>query len=183
MSDPPFQTVSKLDAAERQLGEAARLFFERRDMIAVHTLVGAAHTVLRDIGRNSNVKSIIKDLAPIKPEKREEFQGLINAAQNFFKHADRDTDETFDFYYDGTKFYMLDAIEMLFKLRHSLPKELFIFRTWLYLNYPQFFLDSATQEMLGSLGGMLGNDLNDFPLILEALRSPLLPERYGPGAT
>ena len=39
---PPLELVTKLEAAERQLRVAIRLFFERKDMIAVHTLTAAA---------------------------------------------------------------------------------------------------------------------------------------------
>jgi hypothetical protein len=38
----PFETVTKIEAAERQLRVAIRMFFERKDMIAVHTLACAA---------------------------------------------------------------------------------------------------------------------------------------------
>jgi hypothetical protein len=34
----PFETVTQLEVAERQLSVAIRLFFERRDRIAIHAL-------------------------------------------------------------------------------------------------------------------------------------------------
>jgi hypothetical protein len=45
------ETVTVLEAAERQLRTAIRLFFERRDMIAIHTLATAAQEILRRLGK------------------------------------------------------------------------------------------------------------------------------------
>ena len=48
--------VTKLAAAERQLREAIRMFFEQRDELATHTVASAAYRILRDLlaktGRN-----------------------------------------------------------------------------------------------------------------------------------
>ena len=38
------QTVGKLEAAERQLREAIRMFFECRNVVAIHTLVAVTST-------------------------------------------------------------------------------------------------------------------------------------------
>ena len=45
----PFEMVTRLEAAERQLRVAIRMFFERKDMIAVHTLAAAALQILDDL--------------------------------------------------------------------------------------------------------------------------------------
>ena len=41
--------VLKLVAAERQLREAIRMFFEQRDELAIHTVASAAYRILRDM--------------------------------------------------------------------------------------------------------------------------------------
>jgi hypothetical protein len=50
-------TISKLDAAKRQLETVIRLYFSNGDPVAIHTLTGAAHTVVRDIGAKTRQRS------------------------------------------------------------------------------------------------------------------------------
>ena len=47
----PFDKVTRLEAAERQLKVAVRLFFERRDLIAVHALAAAAQDIVRQFAK------------------------------------------------------------------------------------------------------------------------------------
>lgn len=96
----PFETVTKIDAAERQLRVAIRLFFERKDMIAVHTLAAAALEVLRQLGASVGFKSIMFDLPDdlIIPEKRKEIVEIFRQAQNFFKHAGKDPNAEMPFF-------------------------------------------------------------------------------------
>ncbi len=68
VADTPTISVSKLEAAERQLVTAVRLFVKGEDPISIHTLMAAAYEVLRDLGKARGVKSIFFDLAPIRPE-------------------------------------------------------------------------------------------------------------------
>jgi hypothetical protein len=82
--DAPSLRVNKLDVAERQLCEAIRLFFERRDPVSVHTLVAASHELLHSLGKKRGELSIVKDQLPIDPEKRQEWHRTIRRAQNFF---------------------------------------------------------------------------------------------------
>jgi hypothetical protein len=43
------QSISKLDAATRQLDLATNLYFKRADLLGVITLAGAAHQLLADL--------------------------------------------------------------------------------------------------------------------------------------
>lgn len=89
------QELDKLQVAERQLVEAIKLFFEGRDPVAIHTLVAAAHSVLRDLAtqRNLEHRSIIHDNPKIEAEDRKVWIDHWNHPSNFFKHADRDADD------------------------------------------------------------------------------------------
>src|SRR5688572_12649416 len=78
-----FEIVTKLEAAERQLWVAIRLFFERRDAIAVHTLAAAAHSVLVDLARPRGVKIFFEKGKYARPEDKEDNE-MLRAAQNFF---------------------------------------------------------------------------------------------------
>src|SRR5437660_11025323 len=96
--DAAFQTIAKLDAAERQLAQAIRLFFDRGDEIAVHTLASAAYQVLSDLCAKRGIAREIEDseiLAEIGV--KGEFIAAMRKPQNFFKHADRDAEDTVRF--------------------------------------------------------------------------------------
>ena len=87
----PRVAVSKLEAAQRQLDTGIRLLFEQADPIAVHTLIGAAATLLSDLVAH-------KDASSSWDRKAQEATGLtpsqyfriMREPQNFLKHAKED---------------------------------------------------------------------------------------------
>jgi hypothetical protein len=130
---PQVIRLSKIEVAERQLREAIRLFAEGRDPVAVRTVAGAAHQVLHDLTKIRDFGSFIKDSPYLRPEKKGDWIGLVNSAQNFFKHADRDPEAALDFYPEFTKFLLFDAVEMYFILKKSLFLEGFVFRARMFV--------------------------------------------------
>ena len=56
VEDAPFETVTKLEAAERQLRVAIRMFFECKDMIAVHALATAAQEIFSELAKKHGQK-------------------------------------------------------------------------------------------------------------------------------
>lgn len=167
--------ISKLDAAKRQLEFSIRLFFRNSDIVVIHTLAAASHTILRDSGKRKGVKSLIKDyaVAVIKKEKQKEFLKMINKAENFFKHADKDGDQQLKFYFQSTAFLILDACEMYQKITMEIVPLLAMFRVWFMLRYPELILD----EQLRLLTEKFKSDLNpeDKSSFLEML--PLLEKK------
>lgn len=75
------QTISKLDAARRQLNTAIRLWLQEDDLASVQTLGWAALTILRDLTKAAGRPTP----GGIPPEWQ-----LDREAANFLKHADRD---------------------------------------------------------------------------------------------
>jgi hypothetical protein len=135
-------TVTKIDAAERQLCEAIRLFFEKRDPIAVHTLTAAAQDVCRRLGKPRGFKGFYDEVdnSFCSKQHRKDFSDRIRKAQNFFKHADKsDPDEKLEFYHELARFLMLDAVVLCSSLRGHFTPEMLIFLAWMLLNYPKFF--------------------------------------------
>jgi len=88
-SSPQIENISKLDAAERQLKTAIRLFFGEGDVVSIHTLVAAADGILTGLCQAKGVPpGYLRDTELyIKPEG---WFSVLNESQNFFKHADRD---------------------------------------------------------------------------------------------
>jgi hypothetical protein len=71
-----YQIISKVEAADRQLRVAIRLFFERKDLLAVHTLAAAAQGILTDLARPKDIKIIFDRLDP-------DLRRAYRSAQNF----------------------------------------------------------------------------------------------------
>ena len=107
--------VTKRQAAASQLETAIKLFFENRDLISAYTLCCAADGILEGVYQNDRGEILRRQrekLADpgdfrfswkeewdirIKPEHRKEVFKLLNEAQNFFKHADKDHDSSYEF--------------------------------------------------------------------------------------
>src|SRR5262245_36799846 len=158
----PVETVTRLDAAERQLRVAIRMLFERKDMIAVHTLAAAALDILRQLGRPRGFKTFYESIDErILPEKRNEVRALVRKAQNFFKHAGRDPGEELEFYYSSTPFFIHAAARLAHQLMGSSPPECTVFMLWYALKNPNDFLpDEASREAEATLAEVV--DLDNF---------------------
>lgn len=124
-------------------------------MIAVHTLAAAALQVLADLGANAGVESMVKNPQSVRPEKRKFVADLMNATQNFFKHADRDPEAILDFYPDATPFYIVDAALMCEALQGHSSAAGKAFHVWFMLNYPDILVDERARE---HVGGLLADD-------------------------
>jgi hypothetical protein len=92
MTRPVGQKISltKIDAAEAQLREAVRMFFDNRDLVPIYTLANAVREVVAQIGDHLEVATVQKEVAKARGKSVAElFRPLVKIA-NFFKHADRD---------------------------------------------------------------------------------------------
>ena len=113
--DQKMVTVTKQEAATCQLETAIKLLLENRDLISAYTLCCAADGILEGIYKNEreDILKIQRDQPVsidslrfswaeemeirIRPEHKKEVFRILNAPQNFFKHADRDHDTTYQF--------------------------------------------------------------------------------------
>ncbi len=137
------ETVNKLSANERQLKEVIRLFFEQRDRVSIHTLTAAAYQILHDISKKKGYSSFLKDIIAekvVKEERRKDWIRLINKAQNFFKHADKDDTDVIEFCSETTFFLIFDAIEMYRHLQVEFFMKLKSLQCGLFLSMKIFCL-------------------------------------------
>lgn len=135
-------TISKLDAAKRQLETVIRLYFFDGDPVSIHTLTSAAYNVIRDVNvKRGGGPMLVKDKAIefVKPEYREEFRKSLNNAENFFKHANKDHDQTLDFNPDQSEMLIWDAISTYSNLTGETPPLFKIFQAWIACNKPEMF--------------------------------------------
>jgi hypothetical protein len=165
----PFETLTKLEVAERQLRVAIRLFFERKDVVAVHTLAAASRDLLNDLAKRKGIKSfstMIEDI--VRPEKLKEFREAFRRPQNFFKHADRDAEGQIDFYYEGTKFFILEAVINYGWVTGSHFLEAQMFYAWFLIKNPHTVRDEQFKKLFFA-EVPAGLALDDFDAILAAI--------------
>jgi hypothetical protein len=155
--------VSKPQVAKRQLTTAIRLFFERRDPIAVHTLIAAAHQVLTDLGKPKGIVSLVKGGQQAAERK------VVNFAANFFKHANKDPEGRINVapLSDVTAEFLMDAVVMLHRLSSDLPIEAKVYWAWFVTKNRDLFENAgpATQGLVE-----IGIDPDDYEFMVKLLR-------------
>jgi hypothetical protein len=124
------QSISKLDAATRQLDMAISLYFEDGDLLGILTLAGAAHGILRDLNRSALVAKPLP-ASSVKNLKKE-----VAAAKNFLKHADRDPNNTLTVNTEWPDYLIFDAIGLYLRVAGRLNDSTIFFLMWVTARYP-----------------------------------------------
>jgi hypothetical protein len=138
----PELSITKLDAARRQLETAIRLYFQNGDAVSIHTLTAASYNIMRDINVTRGGDPMIAKqqlLETIKPEFQKMVRNKINEAENFFKHADNDSLDMLLFNPRQTEILLIDACSQYFKLTAEDRPLCIIYRGWFIANYPELF--------------------------------------------
>lgn len=105
------QTITKLDAARRQLATAIDLWFHDKDQVSIHTLSAAAYEIIHAFSKkHGRGRDLLLDSLFVKDEYRGEWKRLLRKGANFFKHADQDPDATIDFQPMTSEIFILFAI-------------------------------------------------------------------------
>ena len=150
-------TISKLDAARRQLETAVTLYFHEGDPVSIHALTRAAYQVLYDI---NDGQPMIEDWIKvyIKPEYVKQITDKLRKAQNFFKHADRDPDAILPFEPQITPIHLLVACLTYNRIAPEPSPHLTIFQHWAvitwaktYFIYPGLDLTDPDIALLASM--------------------------------
>ena len=132
--------LSKLDVALRQLETAITLYFHYADPISIHTLTAAAYNVLRNIKTHRGVDfTMLKDAEQVYPHMRDKFRSVLNEAENFFKHADRDPDDTISFAPDLSDILLIEACEIYGRLTGERRPILTLYIAWFCIRNPQYY--------------------------------------------
>lgn len=164
------QTLNKIAVAERQLSEAVRLHFERRDSVAVHTLASAAQGILRDIAKHQNLehRSILHDNPMIDSELRKAWIDHLNQPRNYFKHADRDHGVDLLWDESANEGWLLDAV-LLF---HSVSGKSFlaakVYLGWFTTKHPHL-RSAVSGNEVGDFCAEHGIPMDNFAWFLEVL--------------
>ena len=156
-------SLSKLEAATRQLHLAIDLFFQDADPVGIHTLAGAAHGLLQDLLAHREGSTGGAAQAPlVQPGHREFVSAMIINAKNFLKHADRDPNDVLEFSSDWTDFLIFEAIRMHMELAGTFGSQSAFFLIWLSAKYPSVLL----------LDTVLGDGISELRRLFPAVGSP-----------
>jgi hypothetical protein len=138
-----YQTITKIEGAERLLMTAVDLFFENKDILSIHALSSAAHEVIHAILKTQNRRvSLMKDNPTIKPEKAKEYHEIIHYTQNFLKHGTRDPMASMKYNQTETPMWLFDAIQMYGQLTGTIKfKKFGLFSIWFNLQYKDLLND------------------------------------------
>lgn len=153
-------TVTKLDAAHRQLDCAIQLWTHERDAVSIHTLACAAHQIVADLARQRGVNfETIYNTPAVKNEYRREFIKVAKKDMNFFKHADEDSGAVTTLDTDSTEMFLLFAIAGLEALGETKSDEQSTLLIWQQLHRPEIltaegarnFKDMFTESYLNQM--------------------------------
>lgn len=141
-------TITKLDAAKRQLHTAIELWFAERDPVSVHTLAVAAYEIAHFVsGKRGRTEALIFDSKIIKPQYINEWNIFIKKAANFFKHANRDPDASIEFKPTLSEFFIAVAIRALEICGEEETDTELAFMFWLQIHRPELFCDAFIERI------------------------------------
>lgn len=131
-------TCTKWEAAVRQIDVGIGLLLTDGDPLAIRTLAGAAHGILADLTENQNCGSSwrTKMIEDSGLSKKDALQ-ILNGAQNFLKHADRDADSILSFDEEENDHLLFIASLECGELDHHLSFSMQAFQIWYLALYPE----------------------------------------------
>ncbi|MGX4807057.1 hypothetical protein [Bradyrhizobium guangdongense] len=144
--------LSKTDAAGRQLNAAIKLFFQEGDPVAIHTIIAAPFTIVRNLcEQRGDVASFQEFSRWIRPGAEAKFWSAVNAQANFLKHADRDPAAEYEFNEDATELLILMTSKWFIDLGNPTSGEIRLFGIWFSLVYPDM-LTADTMKAFEAAG-------------------------------
>jgi hypothetical protein len=154
-------TVTKLDAAQRQLRTAIRLWFEDGDPVSIHALAFAAYEIAHVVSkkRDRTRRDLIFDSLRVKDEHRADWNRTIKKHATFFKHADKDWNGSIELEPILSVLFMMGAGAGLRLAGEPESAEESSFAFWMFLHRPRWasprmrkvFEDSIPVEQLARM--------------------------------
>ncbi len=132
-------TCTKFEAATRQLDDAITFLFANRDPLGIRTLAAAAHGILSDLVENKRPgESWRTGLIEASGLSKKDALTVLNSAQNYLKHADRDPDEVLSFEEEENDHVIFFASLECGELRGPLSFRMQAFQVWHLASRPEW---------------------------------------------
>ncbi len=135
-------TITKLDAARRQLRTALELWFADGEPVSIHVLAYNAHEIIYRTFRRRGHSDLMYDSIVIKDEHRGDFARLLKQDANFFKHFNNNDEEentSTAFNPESNFMFLVMSVIGLVIMRDELNHAESAFFFWLYLHRPNWF--------------------------------------------
>lgn len=131
-------TCTKPQAATRQLDVAITLLFADYDPLAIRTIAAAAHGILADlVERKKPGQSWRSMLIQDSGLSEKDAISVINSAQNYLKHADRDPESELSFDEEENDHVIFFATLECGELGYPLSIDMQAFQIWYLATYPE----------------------------------------------
>lgn len=155
------ESVTKLDAARRQLATAITLWFTGGDAVSTYALSHAAYEVIHNFTKPNRTQDLLFDSRLVRNEYRKQFNGTLRNPANFFKHAQRGKSEnpTVEFYPETSEIFIAYSIFALSLIGKEYRDEESIFTMWMLLHRTEwltpegrkFFSDHMTVDRINQI--------------------------------
>ncbi len=133
-------TITKLEAAHRQIETAITLWFEDGDDVSIHTLMAAGHQICHAITKHRKEKvSQLFNFDWLDPKWHDHYKSFLLRPENFFKHARKDPDEMVEYSRALTDVYLFDACRLFCHLNGVKTPLIMAFEFRIQLSYPEIF--------------------------------------------
>jgi len=164
-------TITKLEAANRQLCTAIRMFFDNDDPVAIHTLACAAREIYEKRCKASGVTrtfDFVQNTNPSYTEKQ--LWNILNSARNFFKHEGTSLEDEIEFSDDMNDFAIFSACNDCTTLcQPNQPIEVQAYSIWFLLVKERYEEGSDPDDI--KMANQIANELDTlFPGVRQANR-------------
>lgn len=141
-------TLTKIEAARRQLITSIRLLFEDADSVSVYTLAHASWEVLDALCKHEGKVRFRDQMASATGKGEKAIKEIANFGKNFFKHADSDPEGVLEDFSDDLNDHVLIAATMDYAvLATTKPMEVQLYPLWYFGVYPDKLLLPAMAEI------------------------------------
>jgi hypothetical protein len=123
--------VKKPEAAGRQIDSAIRMTFAGEDVVAIHAVTTSVHRFIQDYYKSrGEIEAYLRLADWIVPAQTARFWRYFNAAAEFVKAGDWDSDADFDLEEDTNDFMIVFAARWYHQLGLPTTREMRVFATW-----------------------------------------------------
>jgi len=107
------------------------------DPVSIHTLAAASFRILVDLDKKGPQTGTFLDLikTQVRPEYVSEVIKLFKKAENFFKHADRDSDKILEFPLSDPEWFLWESVVKYPELAGEIPLLMLAYRMWFVIHH------------------------------------------------
>ena len=138
-------TITKIDAAQRQLQTAVMLWFTGGDPVSIHTLAYAAYEIIHAVSKRMNPsrRDLLFDSLVVKDEHRSDFNLVLKKHANFFKHGNKADETAIDFHPVASELFIMFSILGLSSCGAVRSDEEAAYLSWIQIHHPEFLTDQG----------------------------------------